>query len=211
MAAPAKSETTRALVWQGLWENNPVLRQLLGICSTLAVTNLLRNTLVMGVGLVYVTALSSWTVSLLRAYTPARVRMMVQLLIISTYVIVLDLLLKRFSPEISQELGAYVGLIITNCIVMGRCEGFATSRRPWPALVDGFAQGAGYTLVLLAIALVREVMGAGTLLGCRVLGGWWTPWLIMVMPAAGFFMLASFLWIARGCFPLPGDRAGGAK
>ncbi len=208
MDGQAQSTKTKDLVEQGLWSNNPVFRQLLGICSTLAVTNRLLNTLVMGLGLVYVTAMSSLTVSLLRKVIPTRIRMMVQVLIIAAYVIVLDLLLKRFAPEISQELGAYVGLIITNCIIMGRCEGFARSNRPWPSLVDGFANGVGYTLVLLAIAFVRELLGSGTLFGHQVLGDWWTPWIIMVMPPAGFFMLAAFIWIVRGLWLRPEEEAG---
>ena len=201
MAVPAQSTKTKDIAWRGLWEDNPVFRQLLGICSTLAVTNLLANTLVMGVGLIFATALSCLTVSLLRNSTPSRIRMMVQVLIIAAYVIVLDLLLKCFLPEISEQLGAYVGLIITNCIIMGRCEGFARNNRPWPAFVDGLSNGIGYTLVLLSIAFVRELMGAGTLFGYRVLGDWWTPWIIMVMPPAGFFMLAAVIWIVRGCWP----------
>ncbi len=209
MQSPSQSVKTKDLVAQGLWGNNPVFRQLLGICSTLAVTNLLMNTLVMGVGLIYVTAMSSLTVSLLRKVIPTRIRMMAQVLIIAAYVIILDLLLKRFAPDISDELGAYVGLIITNCIIMGRCEGFARSNTPWPSFVDGLAMGAGYTLVLLCIAFVRELLGAGTLFGVQVLGDWWTPWIIMVMPPAGFFMLAAFIWIVRGCWPPPEEA--GAK
>jgi len=198
----------KQLLRRGLWDDNPVFRQLLGICSTLAVTNMLTNTLVMGVGLICVTAVSCLTVSLLRRYTPMRIRMMVQVLIISAYVVILDLLLKCYLPEISEALGAYVGLIITNCIIMGRCESFARNHRPWPAFVDGFSNGLGYTLVLLAIAFARELMGAGTLFGYPVLGDWWTRWIIMVMPPAGFFMLAALIWIVRGCWPPPDGDAG---
>ena len=199
--------STKQILRRGLWDDNPVFRQLLGICSTLAVTNLLVNTLVMGVGLICVTAASCLTVSLLRNYTPLRIRMMVQVLIIAAYVIILDLLLKCFLPEISEQLGAYVGLIITNCIIMGRCEGFARNNRPWPAFMDGLSNGIGYTLVLMAIAFVRELMGAGTLFGYPVLGDWWTRWIIMVMPPAGFFMLAAFIWVVRGCWPPPEEGA----
>ena len=206
MQAPGQSTNTKDLIRQGLWDNNPVFRQLLGICSTLAVTNLMLNTLVMGLGLIYVTAASCLTVSLLRKHIPVRIRMMVQVLIIAAYVIVLDLLLKRFLPDISEALGAYVGLIITNCIIMGRCEGFARNNAPWPAFVDGLANGVGYTLVLLAIAFVRELMGAGTLLGYPVLGEWWTRWVIMVMPPAGFFMLAALIWIVRGLWLPPQEE-----
>ena len=207
MALAAQSVRPKDIFWRGLWQDNPVFRQLLGICSTLAVTNVLMNTLVMGVGLTAVTALSCLTVSLLRSYTPTRIRMMVQVLIIAAYVIILDLLLKCYLPDISEALGAYVGLIITNCIIMGRCEGFARSNRPWPAFVDGLSNGVGYTLVLLAIAFVRELLGSGTVFGYPLLGDWWTRWVIMVMPPAGFFMLASLIWVVRGCWPPPADEA----
>ncbi|MFC1582959.1 NADH:ubiquinone reductase (Na(+)-transporting) subunit D [Planctomycetota bacterium] len=190
-----------ALIRRGIWDENPVFRQLLGICSALAVTNLLANTLVMGLGLIFVTGFSCLTVSLLRTYTPFRIRMMVQVLIIAVYVIVVDLTLKAYLPDISEQLGAYVGLIITNCIIMGRAEGYARSNPPWPSFIDGLAMGIGYTLVLASIAFVRELMGTGTLLGFQVLGEWWTPWIIMVMPPAGFFGLATVIWVVRGLFP----------
>lgn len=205
----AQNTSTRFLIRKGLWDDNPVFRQLLGICSTLAVTNLLVNTLVMSVGLVVVTAISCLTVSLLRRYTPDRIRMMVQVLIIAAYVIVLDLVLKFAVPEISEALGAYVGLIITNCIIMGRCEGFARSNPPWPSFVDGAANGVGYGIVLMAIAFVRELLGSGTLFGAPVLGVWWTPWIFMVMPPAGFIMLAALIWIVRGTWPPAEEPAAG--
>ncbi len=193
---------------KGLWDDNPVFRQLLGICSALAVTNLMLNTLVMGVGLIAVAALSSLTVSLLRTYTPIRIRMIVQVLIIAAYVIMVDLILASYLPDVSEQLGPYVGLIITNCIIMGRCEGFARSNPPFPSFIDGFANGLGYALVLLAISFVRELMGSGTLFGFTVLGEWWTPWIIMIMPPAGFFMLAVFIWIVRGIW-MPAEEGDG--
>jgi Na+-transporting NADH:ubiquinone oxidoreductase subunit D len=182
----------------GLGANNPVFAQVLGICSTLAVTNVVRNTVVMCVGLIFVTALSNMTVSLMRKYMPSRVRMMVETLIIASYVIIVDIVLKAFLPDISRQLGPYVGLIITNCIIMGRAEAFALSNPPGLSFLDGIASGIGYSYVLLAIAVVREVMGSGTLWGYPVLGDWWTNWSIMVMAPGAFFMLAIFIWIVKG-------------
>ena len=194
----------------GLWDENPVFRQVLGICSTLAVTNQLGNTTVMCVGLIYATVMSEVTVSLLRNVTPKRVRMMAQVLIIATYVIILDLVLKAFLPEISRNLGPYVGLIITNCIIMGRCEAFARQNPPLLSAVDGLGCGLGYSFVLLFVAFFRELMGFGALFGFQVLGDGWTKWTIMVMPPGAFFMLAIGVWLARGLTPGPADAKGAA-
>ncbi|MFO7956507.1 MAG: NADH:ubiquinone reductase (Na(+)-transporting) subunit D [Candidatus Brocadiia bacterium] len=187
--------------WQvfktGVWNENPIFRQILGICSTLAVTNLMINTLVMCAGLIFVLTCSNVTVSLLRAYTPRRIRMIVQTLIIAAYVIIVKILLDAYLPNISAALGAYVGLIITNCIIMGRAEAFASSNSPWPSFVDGIACGLGYSFILIAIAFFRELMGQGTLFGVQLLGEWWRPWTIMVMPPGAFFALALVIWVAR--------------
>lgn len=188
---------TKKVFLANLGADNPVFVQILGICSTLAVTNVVRNTLVMCLGLIFTTALSSWTVSVLRRWIPARTRMMVEVMIIAGYVIVVDIVLRAFQPEVSRQLGPYVGLIITNCIVMGRAEAFALSNRPWLSLVDGAAAGVGYSYVLLIIAVVRELMGSGTVWGVRVLGAWWTNWSIMVMAPGAFFVLALFIWFIR--------------
>lgn len=185
----------RKLLRLGIIEENPVIVQIIGICSALAVTNLMANSLIMGLGLTFVTAISSLTISLIRNYIPKHIRMMVQALIIAAYVIIVDIFLKAYMPEMSKALGPYVGLIITNCIIMGRAEAYAQINPPIPSLVDGIAAGLGYTLVLLAIAFVRELMGFGTILGFRVLGDWWTPWTIMVMPPSAFFLLAILIWI----------------
>jgi Na+-transporting NADH:ubiquinone oxidoreductase subunit D len=190
----------------GLWKDNPVLRQILGICSTLAVTNLLVNTLVMNAGLVFTLCMSSLTVSLLRTYTPMRIRMMVQTLIIASYVIIVDITIKAYLPDISEALGPYVGLIITNCIIMGRCEAFARNNPPLASLVDGLAVSLGYAAVLLAIALVREPLGFGTLFGYRVMPAGFTPWTIMIMAPGAFFMLGIYVWIVKACFPLEGEE-----
>jgi Na+-transporting NADH:ubiquinone oxidoreductase subunit D len=174
---------------------NSVWRQILGICSALAVTNLLLNSLVMGLGVIFTLALSGFTISLIRDYIPKRIRMMVQTLIIASYVIMVDLFLKAYYPEISKSLGPYVGLIITNCIIMGRAEAFAGKNAPLDSMIDGIGAGVGYTLVLLVIAFVRELFGFGTIFGLRVLGDWWTKWSIMVMAPSAFFMLAVLIWI----------------
>ena len=188
------------LITNGLWQENPVLRHTLGICSALAVTNLVVNTLVMSVGIIFTLTMSCFTVSLLRQTTPLRIRMMAQTLIISSYVIIFDILIKAYLPDISEALGPYVGLIITNCIIMGRCEAFARENPVLPSLLDGFAVGVGFSLVLLAIAVVRELLGFGTLLGFTVMPEGFTPWTIMVMAPGAFFTLAIYVWIVRTYF-----------
>jgi Na+-transporting NADH:ubiquinone oxidoreductase subunit D len=192
-------KTSRQIILDGLWFDNPIFRQILGICSTLAVTNVVVNTLVMCVSLSLVTALSCATVSAMRTQTPRSIRMMVQVLIIAFYVIIVDLLLKAYWPDMSRQLGPYVGLIITNCIVMGRCEAFAGSYPPWPSFLDGLFSGIGYSVVLLAIAAFRELLGMGTILGFAMpyFSTQWDKWIIMVMPPAGFFVLAMVMWICR--------------
>ncbi len=183
----------------GILGENPIYRQVLGICSALAVTNLLANTLFMCFGVIFATTLTNFTVSLLRNHIPKRIRMIVQVIIIASYVMMIDILIKAVAPDIHRFIGPYVGLIITNCIIMGRAEAFASQNKPLPSLIDGLACGLGYSLVLVAIAVVREIMGFGTLLGfvlpARDL--WWTQWTIMVMPPGAFFMLAIMTWFAR--------------
>lgn len=181
-----------------LGRENPVFAQILGICSTLAVTNVLENTAVMCAGLIFTTALSNTTVSILRKWIPSRIRMMVTTLIIAFYVILVDIVLKAYLPDISRQLGAYIGLIITNCIIMGRAEAFALNNRPGLSFVDGLTSGLGYAYVLLIIALFRELLGSGTIWGFTVLGDWWVKWSIMVMAPGAFFMLAIFIWIVKG-------------
>ncbi len=188
----------KRIVFDGLIKNNPIVAQMLGICSTLAVTNTVKNTVVMSLALIFVCGFSGFMVSLLRKLIPSRIRMMVEILIIATAVILVDIVLKAYLPGISRNLGPYVGLIITNCIVMGRCEAFALSNPPHKAVMDGIASGAGYAAVLLIISVIRELMGSGKLWGFRILGDWWTDWSIMVMAPGAFFVLAVFIWIAKG-------------
>ena len=190
----------KGIIAEGLWYNNPVFKQVLGICSTLAITNLVLNTLVMCVALVFTLSFSSFTVSILREFTPRNIRMMIETLIIAFYVIIVDVLLKAYWPEMSSNLGPYVGLIITNCIVMGRCEAYGNSNPPVGAFIDGFFNALGYTFILLIIATFREILGMGTFLGIAVpyfSGPHWDKWIIMVMPPGAFFMLAIVTWIFR--------------
>ncbi len=193
------ADTPRNILTQGIFSENAVYRQVLGICSALAVTNLLANTLFMCVGVIFTTVMSNVTVSLLRNHIPKRVRMITQVLIIASYVMMVDIVIKATSPDIHRFIGPYVGLIITNCIIMGRAEAFASQNRPWPSFWDGLAAGLGYSMVLIAIALVREPLGFGTVLGMDLPGKdiWWYQWTIMVMPPGAFFMLGIMTWIAR--------------
>jgi Na+-transporting NADH:ubiquinone oxidoreductase subunit D len=201
--APDRISATQAAAIQ-LWEENPIFRQVLGICSALAVTNRMFNTLLMCGGLIWATTMSSLTVSLLRNYTPQRVRIMVSVLIIAVYVIVVDITMRAFFPEIHRDIAAYVGLIITNCIVLGRLEAYASKNPPISSMADGFGAGLGYSFVLMLVAVVRELLGFGTLFGFDLGGftGWWTgnnyQWVIMIMPPGAFFVLAMVVWVMRG-------------
>ncbi|MBN1556816.1 MAG: NADH:ubiquinone reductase (Na(+)-transporting) subunit D [Lentisphaerae bacterium] len=195
-----QNTSVRGLAREGLWDNNPIFRQILGICSTLAVTNMVLNTAVMCAALILTLSLSSLTISLLRALTPRNIRMMVETLVIAFYVIIFDVSLKAWWPDMSENLGPYVGLIITNCIVMGRAEACANNQSPGVALLDGFFNAVGYSFVLLAIAVPRELLGMGTILGAAVpyfSGPYWDKWIIMVMPPGAFFMLAVAVWVFR--------------
>ncbi len=201
---------TKKIFTLGVWKDNPVYRQILGICSALAVTNLMMNSLVMGIGLMFVTSFSSLTVSVLRNHTPKHIRMMVQTLIISGYVIIVDIFLKAYMPTMSEALGPYVGLIITNCIIMGRAEAFAQFNTPIPSFFDGLANGLGYAIVLLFIAFFRELLGFGSLFGFNVLGPNWVSWTLMIMPPGAFFMLGIVIWITKRYLPSDEEKKGGA-
>jgi Na+-transporting NADH:ubiquinone oxidoreductase subunit D len=213
MAEPGSNvRPSEALVTQ-FWSENPIFRQVLGICSALAVTNLVFNTLLMCLGLIWATTMSSLTVSILRQYTPQRIRIMVQVLIIAVYVIVVDLVFRTYFFETHKDIAAYVGLIITNCIVLGRLEAFANKNKPLVSTFDGLGAGLGYSAILLTVAVVREALGFGTLLkgtpgleaGLRLVTPWepgvhetwWRSWTIMVTPPGAFFVLAMVVWAAR--------------
>ncbi|MPW25555.1 NADH:ubiquinone reductase (Na(+)-transporting) subunit D [Alkalibaculum sp. M08DMB] len=193
---PTKLEVKKVFN-KGIYTENPVLIQVVGICSALAVTNRMMNSLIMGIALTFVTAFTSLTVSTLKSHTPKHIRMMIQVLIISSYVIIVDIFLKAYMPEMSAALGPYVGLIITNCIIMGRAEGFALSNAPTISFLDGIGVGVGYTIVLMAISLVRELFGFGTIFNIAIMPEGFTSWTFMVMPPSAFFILACITWFAN--------------
>jgi Na+-transporting NADH:ubiquinone oxidoreductase subunit D len=182
----------------GCWTSNPIAVQMLGICSALAVTNRLENSLVMGIALVFVCVGSNLFVSLLRNHTPRKIRMITEVAIIATFVILFDQFLKAFYWDMSKQLGPYVGLIITNCIVMGRAEAFALQNPPVVSMVDGLANGLGYAVVLGIIGFFREFLGTGKVLLFEKMGlsfdisGWYTPNQVMIL-APGAFIALGFL------------------
>ncbi|MHC4645261.1 MAG: NADH:ubiquinone reductase (Na(+)-transporting) subunit D [Planctomycetota bacterium] len=180
----------------GAWTNNPLAIQILGICSALAVTNRLENSLVMGAALIFVCVGSNLFVSLLRNRTPHRIRMIAEVAIIATFVILFDQLLKAFYWDMSKQLGPYVGLIITNCIVMGRAEAFAMQNPPVLSVVDGVANGLGYAAVLAIIGFFRELLGTGEVLGHVVLKDqWYTPNQLMILAPGAFFAMGIVIGI----------------
>lgn len=186
-------ETPKQVILRNVVTENQVFRQILGICSSLAVTNRMQNALVMGLGVLFSTALSSWTLSLLRNYIPQRIRMIVQVFIISFYVILVNIALQAFLPEVSKQLGPYVGLIITNCIIMGRMEAYAAKNPPFVSFLDGLFAGVGYIFALMIISFIREILGFGTIFGMK-LPFEFTQWTLMVMPPAAFFIIGILIW-----------------
>jgi len=200
------SKQDRAVLFDPVILNNPIGVQVLGICSALAVTTRLDKALVMGIGVTLVTALANFAVSLVRSYTPGSIRIIVQLSIIASLVIVFDQILKATLYELSLELSVFVGLIITNCIVMGRAEGFAMQNPPLRSLLDGIGNGLGYSLVLLLVALSRELLGAGKIFGFVVLpltkdGGWYVPNGLMLLAPSALFIIGLLIWALRAWKP----------
>jgi len=186
--------------------NNPIAVQVLGICSALAVTTRIDKALVMGAGVTLVTAFANLAVSLVRNYTPSSIRIIVQLAIIASLVIMVDQFLKAYLFELSLELSVFVGLIITNCIVMGRAEGYAMQNPPLPSFLDGIGNGLGYALVLLLVAFIRELSGAGKVFGFTVLpvvndGGWYVPNGLMLLAPSALFIVALLIWLLRTLKP----------
>ena len=181
----------------GLWQDHPTFCMVLGICSMLAVTNRVDNAISMGAGVTFCTAFSSLFVSLFRNTIPSRVRMLAYMVIIATFVICVDRFLKAYFPPISEALGPYVGLIITNCILMGRAEAFAIKNGPWLSFLDGLGCGVGYTFMLILMGIIREPLGFGTLLGHRVMPIFWTNWVVLTLAPGAFFLLGVYLWIFR--------------
>ena len=194
--------TPKEVLLNPLFNNNPITLQILGICSALAVTTNLNTALVMSVALTLVTAFSNLFVSLIRAQIPSSIRMIVQVVIIASLVIVVDQTLKAFAYSLSKQLSVFVGLIITNCIVMGRAEGFAMQNPPLLSFLDGIGNGLGYSLVLVAVGVVRELFGAGKLFGITLLqpvteGGWYQPNGLLLLPPSAFFLIGLLIWGLR--------------
>jgi Na+-transporting NADH:ubiquinone oxidoreductase subunit D len=185
-----------------LFNNNPIAIQVLGICSALAVTTKLETSVVMSIAVIAVVALSNFSVSLIRNLIPPSIRIIVQLTIIASLVIVTDQILQAFVYDVSKQLSVFVGLIITNCIVMGRAEAFAMQNPPIASLLDGIGNGLGYSLILIVVGFCRELLGAGKLFGYQVLpvvtdGGWFQPNGLFVLSPGAFFLIGIFIWWLR--------------
>jgi Na+-transporting NADH:ubiquinone oxidoreductase subunit D len=187
-------------------DNNPIALQILGICSALAVTSSMTVSLVMAIGVTVVTAFSNMAVAAIRHYIPSSIRIIVQMVVIASLVIVVDQFLKAYFFDISKQLSVFVGLIITNCIVMGRAEGFAMKNGPWISFLDGIGNGLGYGAVLMAVAFVRELFGNGSLFGVPLLeltrnGGWYNPNNLLLLPPSAFFLIGFLIWGIRTLKP----------
>lgn len=194
--------TIRQVLLDPIFQNNPIGLQILGICSALAVTSNLKTALVMSIALTLVTGFSSMFISMIRAQIPSAIRMIVQVVIIASLVIVVDQVLKAYAYALSKQLSVFVGLIITNCIVMGRAEGFAMQNPPVLSFFDGIGNGLGYSAMLIALGIVRELLGSGTLMGYEIIsvvnnGGWYQPNGLLLLPPSAFFLIGLFIWALR--------------
>jgi Na+-transporting NADH:ubiquinone oxidoreductase subunit D len=195
-------ESVKETLTGPIFKNNPIALQILGVCSALAVTSSLQVTLVMCIALTFVTAFSNLGVSAIRQHIPGSIRIIVQMVIIASLVIVVDQFLKAYAYAISKQLSVFVGLIITNCIVMGRAEAFAMKNPPMASFIDGIGNGLGYSVVLIVVAVVRELFGAGKLFGYEILplvtdGGWYNPNGLLLLPPSAFFLIGLFIWALR--------------
>jgi len=201
----AKSKVNEAL-FGPLVDNNPIALQILGICSALAVTTKMETSLVMSLAVIAVTAFSNLAVSAIRSYIPNSIRIIVQMTVIASLVIVVDQFLKAYFFDISKQLSVFVGLIITNCIVMGRAEGFAMKNPAGISFLDGIGNGLGYGLVLMCVAFFRELFGNGSLFGVTLFeldrnGGWYNPNNLMLLPPSAFFLIGIMIWVIRSFRP----------
>ncbi|MDL0430011.1 NADH:ubiquinone reductase (Na(+)-transporting) subunit D [Marinobacter sp. TBZ242] len=194
--------SAKQVLFEPIFSNNPIALQILGICSALAVTTSMNVTLVMCAAVIAVTAFSNLAVSLVRTQIPGSIRIIVQMTIIASLVIVVDQVLKAYAYEISKQLSVFVGLIITNCIVMGRAEGFAMKNGPWLSFLDGVGNGLGYSVLLIFVAFFRELLGAGSLFGVSLMpvvneGGWYIPNGLLLLPPSAFFIIGLAIWGLR--------------
>jgi Na+-transporting NADH:ubiquinone oxidoreductase subunit D len=202
----ANVKEMKSVLFGPIFANNPIALQILGICSALAVTSKMSNTLVMCIALTAVVACSNLFISIIRNHIPSSVRIIVQMTIIASLVIVVDQVLKAYAYSISKELSVFVGLIITNCIVMGRAEGFAMKNGPWLSFLDGIGNGMGYSVMLLFVAFFRELLGAGSLFGVTLLtpvneGGWYITNGLLLLPPSAFFIIGLAIWGLRAWMP----------
>ena len=200
------AQTRREMLVDPLVDNNPITLQVLGICSALAVTSSMQVSFVMALAVTFVTAFSSMFISMLRNHIPGSIRIIVQMVIIASLVIVVDQILKAYAYQISKTLSVFVGLIITNCIVMGRAEAFAMKNPPIPSFIDGIGNGLGYGLILMLVGFVRELFGAGSLFGITILeitnnGGWYVPNGMLLLPPSAFFIIGLIIWAFRSWKP----------
>lgn len=191
------------VLFQPVFNNNPIGLQILGICSALAVTTSLQLSIVMGLAVCLVTASSNMAIALIRNQIPSSIRIIVQMTIIASLVIVVDQVLRAYAYETSKQLSVFVGLIITNCIVMGRAEAFAMNNKPGISFLDGIGNGLGYLVLLVAVAFFRELLGAGKLFGIEILptindGGWYVPNGLLLLPPSAFFIIGLLIWALRG-------------
>jgi Na+-transporting NADH:ubiquinone oxidoreductase subunit D len=190
------------LLIEPIVDNNPITLQILGICSALAVTTKLAPAITMSIALTAVIVGASVIISLIRHHMPSSIRIIIQMTIIASLVIVVDQVLQAFAYELSKQLSVFVGLIITNCIVLGRAEAFASKNPPWPSFLDALGHGLGYSAILIAVAAIRELLGSGTLLGVQVLplledGGWYEPNGLMLLAPGAFFIIGLMIWAIR--------------
>lgn len=200
------AQTYKDMVVDPLVDKNPITLQVLGICSALAITSSLKVAFVMSIAVIVVTAFSSFFISLIRNQIPSSIRIIVQMVIIASLVIIVDQILKAYAYEISKTLSVFVGLIITNCIVMGRAEAFAMKNPPVASFIDGAGNGMGYGLILMMVGTIRELFGAGSLFGVTILetvnnGGWYVPNGLMLMPPSAFFIIGIIIWAFRSWKP----------
>lgn len=197
-----EQQSVKEILFGPVFNTNPVIFQVLGICSALAVTSSLKTALAMSVGLTLVTAFSNFFISLIRNLIPNSIRIIVQMVVVATLVIVVDQFLQAFAPAISKQMSVFVGLIITNCIIMGRLEAFAMKNPPVISFIDGIGNGLGYSALLIVLAVFREILGSGTLLGYTVIptvsnGGWYVPNGLLLLPPSAFFLIGLIIWALR--------------
>lgn len=204
---PLFSKKNKKLITDPLTSSNPVTVQVLGICSALAITVQVKQAVVMGLAVIFVTAMGNFVISAMRNLIPSRIRIIVQLVVVASLVIIVDQLLQAYVPDVSEQLSVFVGLIITNCIIMGRLEAYAMANKPWPSLLDGIGNGLGYTGLLIIVAIFRELFGSGTLYGFPILGDYITGSglysvgyvnnNLMILPPMALIIVGIIVWIQR--------------